>query len=156
MKKILATTTIACALILSSVCAHAANPLSFHNDETIPVNETQPNSCTGELIAYTGSMHISTAGTINDNKISFRLHINYQNLKAVGETSGIVYSGNAVLNEKFNENFNGAYETTSILSQVITAPGKGNNLVVKSHVHTTINANGEVTSEITSSSIECK
>lgn len=155
MKRILAFTTVACALALTSLNVYAKGATTSHNNQIIPIAETQFNECTGENVHYTYSMHFTSHSVTNKKKTSTKLHINYQNFHGVGVISGIEYSGNIVQNLRTTVDFEGS-ETTTKTHIVVTAQGTENNLKFSSTVRTTVDENGEVTSEVTSSGIECQ
>lgn len=124
-----------------------------------PVNFTDYNPCTnngaGEMIEFTGALHVLWTITL-DGTSGYHAHVteNYQGVSGVGLTTGIKYQCSAAV----HENFTGKVGQTYSLGVGIRYMGQGarNDFIQRIMFHYTVNANGEPTSYIDSSSIECK
>jgi hypothetical protein len=156
MKKVFLCAAIACSLATSSFAAKSdSSATTFSNDEQMVVNEQDYSSCAGEIIDFTGTCSVRTSGTINSNKISYKLHLNYQNLKGLGETSGAAYQGNIVENDIINEDFSGAYDKTHVITGAITTAG-GVNRLVHINVRTQVDVYGQVTTTVSNITDACQ
>jgi len=156
MKKVFLCVAIAGSFAISSFAQKSgSSATTFSNDEQMVVNEQDYSSCAGEVIDFTGTCSIRTSGTINGNKISYKLHINYQNLKGLGETTGASYQGNIVENDIVNEDFTGAYDKTHVVSGAITTAG-GVNRLVHINVKTQVDVYGQVTTTVSNITDACQ
>jgi hypothetical protein len=148
--------TLACSLAFSSFAAKGgSSATTFSNDEQMVVNEQDYSTCAEEIIDFTGTCYVRTSGTINANKISYKLHLNYQELKGIGETTGAAYQGNIVENDIINEDFDGAYDKTHVITGAITTAG-GVNRLVHINVRTQVDVYGQVTTTVSNITDACQ
>lgn len=104
-------------------------------------------TCNGEALIFFGQMQSKTHWTIDNNGgYHFGMHLNGL-FSATGST-GINYqmAFNEVL--PVNTNSGGSHEFTFLLHERVISTGKTPNLLFDLHLHTTVNANGEPTSQI--------
>lgn len=139
----------------------------FAQATTVSTNEFVPfaqvtlvpcaNGGAGELVLVEGTLHIQSHTTINKNRASLKVHFQPQGATGVGLTTGDTYHAVGVTQEHDSVPIeNGAFNFTFINNFRLIGPGPDNNLQVKQTVHVTINANGDVTSEVDNTSIECQ
>lgn len=135
------STMVLAALLLLTAPLHA-QATSTQENIRVPI-EFQITSCTGEVVNFLGEMHILQHGVGNANSGHFTLHINFH-LEGTSP-SGTRY----VVNEHVNSSSTsaGAQTFTNEARLVAVAQGPEDNLIVHTFIHTTVNANGEVTSE---------
>ena len=151
------------AMLLTSILPGAA----FAQADTTTTNEFIPFSqlafvpCAdggaGEEVLITGTLHVLSHVTVNGKRVNINQQFQPQGATGVGQTTGAVYRGTG--GTRFHDTFpltNGATEFTYVNSFVIIGPGPDNNLLIHETVHTTINANGEVTSDVANISVECR
>jgi hypothetical protein len=143
MKKLLAGLAVVGALACVAATVAGAEVVSrttFHSDFTTL------NPCTGELVHIVGDVEFLMTSTVNDNTISGTLHTVF---KATGEglTSGLKYEEIVVFNRVFETSLqNGESTLTQEGAIHVIAPGPDNNQWSPIFFHTTVNANGEITS----------
>ena len=138
-------TALALAVLLASVAAtssHAAvvTRSTFHSDFTYF------NPCTEEYVHIVGDVTFFTTSTVTDNTISGTMHSVFI-ATGTGLTSGLTYQETVVFNRSFQTSLQNG-EATNTMQAVISviAPGGGNNQYDPIFLHTTIDANGNVTS----------
>jgi hypothetical protein len=57
-----------------------------------PISLSVTNECNGELVDFTGELHVHSHATLNkDGSTSYATDINYSDAKGVGETTGLSY-----------------------------------------------------------------
>ena len=157
------------AFVLGSVLVAVAFVLpSFGAATTTKVNVRVPisfeqfvpcaNGGAGEILDVSGSLNVSIHTSANENGgTNVVAHFNPQKVTGVGRISGDVYQGTGMsmfhttigagglpFNDTFIDNFN------------FVGPGTGNNLITHDTVRVTINANGDVTADVTINNIACK
>ena len=125
----------------------------------IPIQGSFPvsffNECTGEQVSGTGSVTGQIHTTNTGQNFHFSYHQTFQ-AEAVGQTSGTKYVGprtdhqSVLLDGPFE-----IAETFTLNFQFISADSS-DNLILHVLVHTTVNANGEATSFIDITSLECR
>src|SRR2546422_11625289 len=86
--------TVATAVILASfvamVGAPPASALILHT--TFPIVGTFPNPCTGELIAFTGAVHVLIGQFIDGiGGLELTLHSNFQGVTGTGLMTAATY-----------------------------------------------------------------
>lgn len=123
----------------------------------LPVSFTFFNLCTGEDVAVSGTAHIVSTSTATDNNLSGTLHSNLT-ASGIGLTSGLEYRESVVANFPLETSLiNGQAVQTFVGRITIVAPGARNNQTSPIFMHTTMNANGEITSlEVEVPTVECR
>ncbi|MCU7549908.1 hypothetical protein OCK74_12320 [Chitinophagaceae bacterium LB-8] len=130
--------------------------IAFTTNEFIDVSIEVPIPCAGDLVTLEGTLHLQMHVTINGNNIIVKEHFQPQGITGIG-ISGKKYQATGVTQDIFKGSLqNEQVSFTSINNFRIIGQGPGNNYLVHQTIHTTINANGEVTSEVDNSSVECK
>ena len=117
------------------------------------------NNGAGELVLISGTLHILTHQTISDaGHLQFKVHFQPQGASGVGLTTGDTYRATGVTQQTVTVDLtDGApQEFTFINNFRIIGRGRDNNFLVHQTVHVTVNANGEVTSEVVNTSVECR
>jgi opacity protein-like surface antigen len=145
MKRFLFLAALAATFGLSAV---AASQAAVVTNTTIPISGTVVNPCNGELVPFTGDLHLLFRVTFDQ---AGGLHVGvHEDIQAtgVGATTGAKYELNAVLNEEVNYGFvlggNGAAEETIVESELFVAQGSAPNFVLKLLEHITITPDGTV------------
>jgi hypothetical protein len=114
------------------------------------------NGGAGEIVEISGNLHILTHTTINGNNASLKSHFQPQGAGGVGQTTGDVYNAVGVTQDQTKISLqNGQGETTFINNFRLIGQGQAVNFQVHQNLHTTVNANGDVTSTVTNTSTEC-
>ena len=114
------------------------------------------NECTGEPIYLYGTVHL--LATVTDDGAGGQhthVHINYQDVRAIGLITGTTYlvpgAGDVQLNVT-----TGAANVTAATRARFVAPGGDNDLYVYQTIHATVDANGDETVEIIDTQIGCQ
>jgi hypothetical protein len=142
MKKLFAA--LALAVLLASVSATASDAAvvtrsTFHSDFTYF------NPCTGEDVHIIGDVTFLTTSTVTDNTISGTMHSVFI-ATGTGLTSGIKYQETVVFNSSFETSLQNGEATNTTRGVIsVIAPGGGNNQYDPIFLHTTVDANGNVT-----------
>jgi hypothetical protein len=157
MKKILFPLAFCISVIfMSSTAKHPSAVTPFNDQSFFTIDDYAWSDCSGESIHITGQIHIDVHGVINNNRINFAVHDNYQGLTGVGETSGKLYAASGSYSDVYNGNFTGSFTESTNSSVRFNVAGGGNNLVFTIHANTTVNANGAVTVSRYRDSFHCQ
>ena len=117
------------------------------------------NGGAGETVELNGTLHILLTFTINGNNVSGKDHFQPQNLSGVGSVSGDSYQGTGVTQSTFKSPLvpGASGDTFTFVNNFrIIGQGPGNNVLVHTVTHVTINANGDVTADVSLDRSECK
>src|ERR1044072_4341731 len=115
------------------------------------------NGGAGELVLIQGTLHIQQHITINNNRVTVKSHFQPQGAGGTGLTTGDTYNATGVTQEVDTLPLvGGAAEFTFINNFRLIGQGPNNNLLVHQTIHTTVNANGTVTSVVDNTSVECQ
>jgi hypothetical protein len=115
------------------------------------------NGGAGEIVDFSGVLHIVASFTINGNNISGKTHFQPQGLKGIGQITGDSYNAVGVTQESIKGSLqNGQFNDTYVNNFRLIGQGKGNNFSVHENAHITINANGDVTAFIDNFGADCK
>ena len=155
MKKlaILGVLTLAVAALTVPVAAAPAT------QEIVLVDQYVINDCNGEFVHLVGNLHLVTKVT-EDGAGGFHIlsRVNRQGMSGVGLTTGAKYQAsggnNLIFNYKVEPPF--PYEWTNVVKYNLIGQGKVDDLTMHSTVHITVNANGEVTSEVEVERLSCR
>ena len=150
------------AAMLSTIVPVAlfAQAIAITTSEFIPFAQLAFVPCAdggaGELVLIEGTLHVLTHVSINGNQANIKEQFQPQGATGVGLTTGDTY--HAVGGTKFHDTIpltSGAQTFTLVNNFRLMGPGTDNNLQVHQNVHVTVNANGEITTEIDNTSAEC-
>jgi hypothetical protein len=139
----------------------AAGPRAAAQAGVITDNQTVPvefinTSCEGEPVILTGESHVvfHATGTPGGQQVA-KFHINFQ---LSGEAaSGTRYVVNETVNSTETRDADGAPSTfTSVGHLNVVSTDGTDNRYVRTLIHTTINANGEITSVTFEFTTECQ
>jgi hypothetical protein len=115
------------------------------------------NGGAGEIVALSGNLHDLFHVTMNGNRFKVKVHTQPQGVRGVGLTTGDRYRGTGVTQETFGGSLvNGQASSTFVNNFRFIGQGPGNNFMIHEVVHFTINAAGEITATVGSSSATCK
>jgi hypothetical protein len=126
-------------------------PLSAATSTKIPLDAITFNTCTGEEVELSGTIHL-VSQTQSDGSVLG--HINYQGVSGVGLTSGTEYRASSVDNFRLGAPF--PSDIHSVRSFRLVGRGTEDNLLVKFLFHITVNADGEVTATVDDVSSQCR
>ncbi len=161
-KRKLITFTLALTLLILSVAGAAlAQALTITTNDFVPFALVAfvpcANGGAGELVLVQGTLHLQDHITINGNRANIKTHAQPQGASGVGLTTGDTYNATGVTQEQDSiPIINGAFEFTFINNFKIIGQGPNNNLLVHQTIHQTVNANGEVTTFIDNTTVECR
>jgi hypothetical protein len=149
----------AAAIILNGALKPTmAQATTVTSDATFPFTDTAV-ACNSELINLSGKMHV-LAHVTTDAKSGrhVELQINTENVKGVGAISGNEYESSSTHNVNLNdsETVGGQSEYTETTKFLLVGKGNLSDLRAKTTLHITVNANGEVTAEVTNVEVTCR
>ena len=137
--------TIVLAALFSLVVVSSGQGALTSNTQ-IPTSFTFFDLCTGEDVAVSGRDHVVTTSTITDNTLSGTFHSDFK-ATGIGQASGLTYQEAVVANMAFQTNLINGEATRTFVGRInILAPGAQNNESSPIFMHTTMDANGNVTS----------
>jgi hypothetical protein len=133
--------TLTAALLILSTPARAANTTNV----TLPISGSLFDSCSGENVDYTGTVHVVADVTVNGNHVTLVQHENFH-VTATGESSGATYVGDESFNDTENFSLTSPQEELNF-TEPFTLIGQGSTPNLKSLAteHVTVNADGTVT-----------
>jgi len=144
IRRLLALPMAVAALAVSSIGAQAA--VQFN--QVVPLNVTEFNPCTGEVIAFSGSIHLLFGETPSANGgIHVIFEDNVNDVKGLSDT-GTVYSGVGGDWSEFNAVPPYPFTTTATDVFGLISHGSSPNFKVIATFHITVNANGTLTSTV--------
>jgi hypothetical protein len=113
----------------------------------------------GELVELSGNIHVLFHVTF-DGRGGFHAisHFQQQGVSGIGLTTGDRYRSTWVTQNQWNgKEWNGTvgFENTFADNLRIIGPGPGNNFLVHRNVHITVASNGDVTTFVDNSRVEC-
>lgn len=109
----------------------------------------------GEYVELTGTLHILFVTTIDDRGgFHSKYHFQPQGITGTGVTTGDKYQGTGVTQGTFNGKV--GFEATDVNNFNIIGQGPGNNFMVHTTFHVTVNANGTLTTFVDQARIVCK
>lgn len=159
--RIILSFTLAIALLALTLAGPAfAQATAITTNDFVPFAQAVLVPCAaggaGEIVLVEGTLHIQQHITINNNRATIKSHFQPQGASGTGLTTGDKYNSVGVTQEVDTIALTGgATEFTFINNFRLIGPGPDNNLQVHQTVHTTINANGTVTSVVDNTSVDC-
>jgi hypothetical protein len=158
---IFTTIAITTSVAVSETFAQSGNRGA--QSEFIPFTDTTASDfCpNGEIIQISGVVHV-TSQVIERGEGVFHIvqHVNFQNVRGIGQTTGDQYvfqnAFNSISNFQVNAVPHGSDTSNTANGQLISPGQSSPDLNVHFLIHTTINANGEVTTEISNFDARCR
>jgi len=115
------------------------------------------NNGAGEVVEFSGPLHILIVSNSNKQRISGLTHFQPQGVHGTGQTTGDLYNATGVTQEHFSGSLvNGQYTATFINNYRLIGQGPGNNFLIHQTIHVTFNSNGDATASVDHTTIECK
>jgi len=149
------------ALVVSALPALSQATTLTTNIE-IPINIGLFVPCAaggaGEAVTVAGTLHVLNIITIDAAAGIIRLqeHFNPTGVVGTGFTTSDKYRGTGITRTSFNLTPAGTFEFTHINRFNIIGQGRAANFAVRETVHTTVLADGTVTSTVGNFTTECK
>ena len=137
--------TLVCAALLSVIVV-SSGQAALSTNTWVPSSFTFFDQCTGENVAVSGDVHVLVTSGTSGTNVAGTFHSDFQ-ATGIGQSSGLKYEEHVVANSSFTASLiNGEATFTFVGRITITAPGANNNQTSPIYMHTTVNANGDVTS----------
>lgn len=122
-------------------------------DVVIPVDIP----CAGEAVTLEGKLHTVFHITLSGNQVVVKSSAHPQGISGSGELSGDKYQATGITQSTESGSLvNGQFSFSSINNFRIIGEKTGNNFLVHSNLHVTINADGTVTTLYENFSADCK
>lgn len=145
------------ALVAGATAPAFGQANTVTTNETIPFTGTLTNLCNGDQVTFQGNMHVvNHVTTDSSGGTHVRTHVNYQDVTGTGIPSGLNYRVGTTTNETVNDNDGPQSEVTVIQTIKLITQGPTQNFFLRIVFHITINANGETTSTVEETSVECR
>jgi hypothetical protein len=123
----------------------------------VPITILVNIPCVPETVLLTGELHVLIAQEVDSNGgIHIKSHSQPQGISGVGMLTGDKYQGTGVTQEHFNDHAGLPIEDTFVNNFRIIGQGPGNNFLVHTTLHITIDANGVLTADVVNASTDCK
>jgi hypothetical protein len=138
-----------------SVRAEDPEP-AFDQNLIIPMEFSDVNPCTGEIIYVSGDLHVRAKLSYDAHGGQhFQLAANYQGMSGFGQTTGVKYV--AVSNQPIISNtITPQEEETILLTQRFISQGKQANFLLDMRFHLVTTANGDMKVTTDEFKIRCK
>jgi len=152
-------TTLLASVALTLLSAPAANAGATTNtvSQKIPVSIVAFLDCTGELVEVSGNLHVVTHETLNGNRVTFTSHFQPMGLQGYGTVSGSMYNATGLTRQVNTVSLNGAQQSFTFVNRYhFVGTGGAASFYVKQTSHVTLNANGEVTSQVDNFDVTCE
>jgi hypothetical protein len=159
--RILQLTLVIMVLTVSLPRLASSQALTTTSNQFVPfahlVEVPCANGGAGEFVLVSGTLHILFHVTTNRNQMILTSHRQLQGATGVGQITGDVYHAPDVDNATINTvPLNAGAQTVTSVSTLNLLGGADNNLIVHLNIHLTVNANGDITAEVTNTSFDCR
>jgi len=148
---------LAAALVMFGLGLPTPTRAAIETNAKVPITVAVLIPCVPEVVVLTGEIHALVTEEEDSNGGSHvKTHFQPQGISGVGMVTGAKYQGTGVTQEHINEHSGLPFEDTFVNNFRIIGQGPGNNFLVHTNIHVTVNANGVVTAMVTNASTECK
>jgi hypothetical protein len=129
---------------------------TFTTNEIFPFG-FEATECGNETVVVSGNLHVVTHGTVTGSgHLQAVLHVNPQNIRGFGVTTGTEYLAPGMLQVVSNVNGGAPLTETFVNNFELIGLGAAPNLTLHQTVRVTINANGEITAAFDHLTTTCK
>lgn len=157
MKKLPGLMTVVASLAFFSSHLMAEKVTNIKEDISLNVFVPCANDGAGEVVALGGSLHTLVTTTTNENGSSFKVLNHPQGISGTGLTTGDQYRGTGGTQTAERVSFENGHSTQTFINNFrIIGRGPGNNLLLHTVAHVTVNANGDVTVDHQFDRVECR
>jgi hypothetical protein len=125
-------------------------PLNF--GEFIPC----ANQGNGEVVDFSGTLHVVISSTVNGNNIHVNELFNPQGAKGVGETTGNVWNATGETRQDTNASINGFPFETTFVNNFKLVDGNDGSFRIHVNSHVTVHADGTMTASVDNFTFTCK
>jgi hypothetical protein len=126
-------------------------------NDSIPYLFVVGNPCTGEPVLLSGTLHRLVHVTTDENGgFHFYSHFQPMGISGEGLLSGRKYHGTGGTINMTNDSSGPHVEDSFVNNFKIVGQGPGGNWMVHTNTHFTIDANGNITTNIVNTSAECR
>jgi hypothetical protein len=139
---------------LASLSDQAAS--TFTTNQIFPFG-FESTECGNETVVVSGNLHVVTHGTVGrSGHLQAVLHVNPQNIRGSGVTTGALYLAPGMLQTVTNAAGTAPVTETFVNNFALIGLGAAPNFMLHQTVHLTVNANGEVTAAFDHLTTACK
>lgn len=134
---------LAAAFLVASTSTLAAKDI--HTQSRFPVSLSVTNTCNGELVDFTGELHVNAHSRLNkDGSTTSFVEINWADAHGVGETTGAAYvfGSNSQSITIFPPGSTGFYSYSQRQTEKLVSAGAGENMRFTFLLAYTLDANG--------------
>lgn len=167
IKSRLSLTILTILLAITAASFALATPISAGGATTVTSSQSIPiglftfvpcaNNGAGEFVILNGDLHLLFHMTLNKGKLHVTSQANPQGINGTGLSTGDSYRGTGVTRMSINVDGGGfPLQFTFVNNFRIIGQGPKNNFLVHQVTHLTVNANGQITANVSNSSIDCK
>lgn len=129
---------------------------TFTTNVVIPFG-FEATECGNETVVVSGRVHLVMHGTISSSaNVHAVLHINPQNIRGFGVTTGTEYLAPGMLHTVTNMNGPAPVTESFVNNFELIGQGAAPDFMLHQNVHLTMNANGEMTAAFDHFTSECK
>jgi hypothetical protein len=114
------------------------------------------NQGSGEIVDFSGSLHVVTSSTVNGNNIHLNQLFNPQGVKGVGETTGDVWNATGETRQDTTASVSSFPFTITYVNNFKLIDGRGGSYLVHEDFHVTVNADGTTTAFHDNLTFTCK
>jgi hypothetical protein len=123
----------------------------------VPITIVVDIPCAPDIVILSGELHTLVTQVVDSNGgIHIKSHSQPQGISGVGLLTGAKYQATGVTQEHFNDHPGLPLEDTFVNNFRIIGQGPGNNFLVHTTLHITVNANGVVTANVINARTDCK
>lgn len=145
-------------MFLASMTPALAQSRTVTTSSILPIRFVLSHPCSGEDVALSGELHLVSNVTLDaSGGTHVEFQANFQGVSGVGLATGDRYE---LVGERLHTSLNtsGAppLEMSITTNAHVIGQGPGNNALLHFLVHTTVNADGTVTSQIDEVRVECR
>jgi hypothetical protein len=100
------------------------------------------NQGNGEVVDFSGTLHVVISSTVNGNNIHLNMLFNPQGAKGVGETTGDVWQATGETREDLTASVSSFPFTNTFVNNFKLINGRDGSLLVHENSHVTVSADG--------------
>jgi hypothetical protein len=152
-------TTLIASAMLTLLAAPSANAGAETGTlrEKIPITIQAYLDCAGEIVEVSGNLHSVLHHTINGKRATYTSHFQPMGLQGYGTVSGSMYNATGVTRQVNTLSLTGAQQTFTYVNRFhFVGTGGAASFFLKQTSHITVNANGEITSQVDNFDMSCE
>lgn len=148
---------VVCLIVsISALGAASTQTLSMEVPLALSLFIPCANQGNGEIVDFSGTLHVVISSTVNGNNIHLNELFNPQGAKGIGETTGDMWQATGETRQDLTASVSSFPFEVTFVNNFKLVDGRGGSFLIHENLHVTVNADGTTTAFHDNLTFTCK